>query len=82
MMEGQIELLDYLAENSYESLVPALAKGLINKKDKIAQIYKCGNNHEKILYECSVREVVERLMQEYDGKRQVGIWRGDETNEK
>ena len=55
MMEGQIELLDYLAENSYESLVPALAKGLINKKDKIAQIYKrskrsvhCGAVHRGI----------------------------------
>lgn len=34
----------------------------INKKEKTVKFYKCGKDHEKILLECPVEEVVNELL--------------------
>lgn len=33
-----------------------------SKKNKSVQIYKCGNNHEKILILCPIQKVIEQLI--------------------
>lgn len=107
-MYEQVDLFSYLAENSNDNLISALAEGLNNhcqkwgydfieklkknitaenfikvfckitytyffehqeemygarfsKNDLSVKIYKCGKNHEKILLECPISDVLKEL---------------------